>query len=184
MAKLAMLLGTTGCGKGWVTDRLASNPQILVIDLIREDAINYLCRDLHPGVIHRWEIWECLLRYFDVVPAIVMGIKNRNGELHDGQPILAEGCLLAHAGFRAKFMEAIESLGCRFSQTKTFFLDPPAQRVYENVMRRGRANQQDYSIEKARESVKWYRQQVLEPSVHRIDDSQQMVDAIDCYLSR
>lgn len=183
MAKLALLLGTTGCGKGWVIEQLIGQPQVLVVDLIRKDAINHLCRDLKPGVIHRWPIWDCLLEHFDVVPAIIGGIRNRCGEVKGDQPAVAEGGLLAHAGFREKFLEALKAMGCSFSETKTFFLDPPADRVRDYVVKRGRSNQLDYSLDDARQSVEWYQKQASGISDVRTEDGQQMVDEIDRYLS-
>jgi hypothetical protein len=186
LPKLALLLGVSGSGKTHVTKRLTSKPQVLTVDLIRTDAIHTVCKpeELEGYDIHRWPIWETLLERTDVREGIAAGVKNRCPGFDINRDTLAEGGMLAHAGFRAAFLASLAELGFRSDETKVFWLDPEPDVVLKNVLDRGRKDQKDYRPHKAAHAVNWYRREAENIDCQRVTTAADAVAGIDAFFSR
>lgn len=152
MAKLAMLLGMTGAGKGHVVKNLPCSPQILVIDLIREDAVDFL----HPGEdvpIDRktsWPIWDELTRRTNITEAIRSGIEKRCRNFDPNRNSIAEGGLLAGNSFRSAFLKTLKTMGMEIESTLIGHLHPSPEVVLQNILNRDRPNQRDVDLAKVK----------------------------------
>ncbi len=185
MPKLALLLGVTGSGKSHVSERLKPSPQILTVDLIRTDAIRFLCTasELEKHNIYRWPIWDELLKRPDVHDGICHGIEKRCPGFDPNKATIAEGEMLAHAEFLQTFLQSLKQMQLLPDPMVTFWLDPEPQIVRRNVIHRGREGQKNYLMKDAIDSVKWYRGHTQKLECKRITEAADAISQIDAFFA-
>lgn len=162
MPKLALVLGASGCGKGFVAKNCLSKPQIITVDLVREHAIALMCSNLKKDVQFGFCVWDMLLKYFTVHPTIAAGIIHWCGSISVSNDTIAEGGLLAHQEFRRAFLETLTRMGFAISETKLFFVDPEPENMFLNILKRlpDRPSDKSRTPESTKNDIDWYRLQM------------------------
>lgn len=182
--KLALVLGDNGSGKGYSVHQVTPPHQLMVIDDIRSDVLGPFRPFLVGDEFYLWNIWNALIPHFEIVPTFAQAIENRYG-IRFHQPIVAEGGLLAHQGFRESFLAGLKHVGYEITEQKAFWIDPPIEKIVEN-RRQKRKRDSDLSAtpEAIRRQVEWYRGEARKlAEVIRFDCTDDIVSAINDFLS-
>lgn len=183
--KISLLLGCNGAGKQHITDRLRRPLRVIRVDEVRRDVLTPFRGLLVGDEINRWPIWDALTSSFDVVPRFARAIQDRYPNLHSGLPLIAEGGLLAHDGFRLAVLESLHQLGLPTNDTQLFWIDPDAERVLRNRQLRSDIRLADRGISLAvvQDEVAWYRSIASRLNCIRFADVVRAVEEIDAFLS-
>lgn len=182
--KLAILMGATGAGKGEVVKNIQRAHVTIELDRIRSDVLKPFRNLLRPKLINRWPIWTALVSRFDVVPALAKAVHERYPNMDGSQPVLAEGGLLAHAGFQAAFVAAIEQTGLVIVEQRLFWLDPDVSRIFYNKTElRKRPGEINIKPEKVKKLVRFYRSQASQFDCTRSSEVLDVAAAIDQFFA-
>ena len=182
--KLAMLIGGSGTGKGYIVEQLHQPHQRIVVDHVRRDVLVPLRPVLSGDECNQWPVWDALIPHFDVVPAMAKTIATLYPKLDSNTPIVAEGGLLAHTPFRYAFLSALARLQYHITIDCKFWIDPDPQQILENRRKRSerRKSDRDVTIEEVRSAVMWYRSVAGQLDSHRFHDAASAAAAIDQFL--
>jgi len=182
MLRIAYLIGPTGSGKTYITNKLRGSSHIITADAIQHWTAVRLCPFLTSGAFD-WRLWKLLLKHCDVRNAIQLTFRERNLIPSDNlRPILAEGAILGLSDFRHAFAEALKNEGLSIGEERVFWLDPKAPVLLSRVKERGRPNQSDYNLKKAEDSRRWFAKEVGELDCLRFDKSDDILSALRGYF--
>lgn len=184
MARLALVLGVSGCGKGYVANNCRPKPQVITVDWVREKAISILCPNLPTSEKYRFEIWDRLSTEANTVSAIASSIRDLHKGIELTTNTISEGSLLAHQGFRGVFLEALAELGGCFSETEMFFINPEPNCVFEYVQKRGRSGEMKRSLKEIEGEIQWYRRLMAPLKCARFESSDETRCSVEAFFSR
>jgi hypothetical protein len=150
MSKIAYVIGIVGAGKGHVANRLKAELgdrlEVITGDRLLHLASARLCPYVGPGHNWDWELWKAITRTSDLRSALRRTIQDM---LHcggfpapaTGKLLLGEATLFGLRELRRGFESALNDLGFGVTSTSAFWLNPPPERVLEQIRGRGRQNE-------------------------------------------
>lgn len=180
--KLALLLGCSGSGKGFIADSV-SPQQLIRIDKVRREVLRPLRELLKYDTRNRWPVWNALLPHFGVDAQFHRAIRTACPALCCDKHLLAEGGLLAHNGFREAFLHALRSMGAKPVSTKMFWIDLDECTVVRQRQRRGRNNDNLATIQKVAGEIEHYRRHAAKLDCHRSSNSDELIAAIREFMA-
>lgn len=142
--RLAMLLGCSGAGKGFVAEYFRDRCPVIVIDHVRSDVLKPL--GLPREKRYRWKVWDRLPAGFDAASGIASSLRERCSDLAGAPAALAEGALLGHGGFRQSFLSGLAMLGVHVDAFRLIRLEPPPEVILANRRKRGRDSDREATL--------------------------------------
>ena len=161
-ARVAYLIGVSGSGKGHLSKRMAQTLMglhLIETDPFRDKTVSKLGL---PDVFSKdnWNHRDDHHRVSEVPATLADLLIDSDRNLSRATHIIAEGIILGHAGWRKAFENALNIAGITPCETPVFWLDPPAEKVFEHRRQRARSGQQAETLANVKNHVEWYRERI------------------------